>query len=244
MKIRSRLLTKIAARTVVFMTRTLFRTLRMEIYTPFDLEIYTSKDRPENHISSVWHDQLLFSTFGVKSVNISALVSRHQDGEYLAESMRCLGFGTIRGSSSRGAVAALKEMVSTGSGGQRLVMTPDGPRGPHHELKNGVVYIASRSGMPIICVATVSAKHWLVKGSWTNLVIPKPFSRAVLVASELISIPPDLNKEEIEEYRQRIQLRMEQMETEAYAILHGERTRPSHMENDESSASSDVRQAA
>lgn len=210
--------------------RSLFKSIRLEVHTPFDIEVYTSADRPERHISSVWHDQLLFPTFGVKSKNMSALISRHQDGEYLAESMRMLGFGTVRGSSNKGAVAALKEMVTTGAGGGRLVMTPDGPRGPHHELKSGVVYIASRSGMPIICSATVSDRHWLIKGSWTNLVVPKPFSRAVMVASEMITIPPDIDKAEIEVYRQKIQKRMEEVEHEARAILAGERQVPSFME--------------
>ncbi|MEZ6047284.1 MAG: lysophospholipid acyltransferase family protein [Planctomycetaceae bacterium] len=244
MKIRSRLLTQLAARFAVFVLRTLFRTLRLEVYAPFDIEIYTSAERPETHISSVWHDQLLFSTFCVRSVNMSALISRHQDGEYLAESMRILGFGTVRGSSNRGAVAALKEMVSAGTGGTRLVMTPDGPRGPHHELKNGIIYIASRTGMPIICVASVCKSKWLVKGSWTNMVIPKPFTRTIMVASEMITIPPDLEKEEIEAYRQQIQQRMNEVEIEANAILAGERSLPSHMQQDHAAEDENRQQAA
>ncbi|MCA9038945.1 MAG: lysophospholipid acyltransferase family protein, partial [Planctomycetaceae bacterium] len=243
-KIRSRFLNILLAWAVVYTLRTIFRTLRMELHCPFDVEVYTSKERPETHISSVWHDQLIYPTFGVKSVKMSALISQHQDGQYLAECMRLLGFGTIRGSSHRGAVLALKEMVNNGSNGGRLVMTPDGPRGPQHELKSGVIYIASKTGMPVICVAAMSKNPWVIKGSWTNLYIPKPFSRTVFVASEMIPIPADIDKQQIEEYRQQIQQRMEEVQEEATAILAGERKVPTYMDPDAHSAEADNRQAA
>jgi len=222
LKIRSPFLTKLAARLAVFTVRMLFKTVRIEIrsYDEYT-NPFTHSEGKTSYLFSVWHDQLLRPTFSATPINTSALISKHQDGSYLAETMRILKFGTIRGSSSRGAVTALKELMQTASSCQNIVITPDGPRGPRRELKQGIVYIASKTGSPVVASASACSRYWSIKASWSNLIIPKPFSRLVILGSEPLIIPPDLSKEELEEHRQRVQRRMEELEEELAGFMAG-----------------------
>lgn len=222
MKIRSPFLTKVASRLAVFVVRMLFKTVRIEIRA-YDDETspFVASAGNKSYLFSVWHDQLLLPTFSARPINTSALISKHQDGSYLAETMRILHFGTIRGSSSKGAVAALKDLMQTASSSQNIVITPDGPRGPRRELKQGIVYIASKTGSPVVASASACTRFWSIKASWSNLIIPKPFSRLVILGSEPLIIPPDLSKEELEAERQRVQRRMEELEEELAGFMTG-----------------------
>jgi len=111
-----------------------------------------------------------------------------------------LGFGAVRGSSTRGGIRALSEALEKLSEGTDIAVTPDGPRGPKQKFKPGALFLARESGAPIVLGACVPKRAWRLK-SWDGFYVPKPFSRVVLAAGEKIYIPKTLSEEQIEAKR-------------------------------------------
>ena len=95
--------------------------------------------------------------------------------------------------------------------GKHVVMTPDGPRGPRRQLKPGLVFLASRTGRAIVPTAFAASRGWSLRGSWTNLVIPKPFSTAFAITGDPIEVPPDAGREEIAVFESRVQGEMDRL---------------------------------
>ncbi len=143
----------------------------------------------EPAIVAIWHSDLLPVGFLLhrrlvrRGLAVSALVSRSTDGEILARSISPFGFGTIRGSTSRGGLAALRAVVRETERGGFIVIAPDGPRGPARVAKSGIVQVAAATGAPIVPMAG-SARHVWRARSWDRLQIPKPFTEVVVARGE------------------------------------------------------------
>jgi lysophospholipid acyltransferase (LPLAT)-like uncharacterized protein len=151
----------------------------------------------ERFIYAFWHESLLAMASQRAKVNV--LISLHADGEIITQICRALGIGVVRGSTTRRGGAALLEMLHCGRDAH-LAITPDGPRGPHRKFQVGAVYIASRTGLPIVPIGVGFGKAWRAK-SWDRFAIPLPFSRAYGVVGEPIHVPPDLDRAGLELYR-------------------------------------------
>ncbi len=166
------------------------------------------------NLYALWHDSIMIP-IALKGrspeKNVAALVSRHQDGSYLTEFMRHAGIRSVRGSTNHGGGQALLELLRV-SEKYHIFITPDGPRGPRRQLKMGIVFLASQTGMPIIPVASRCANAWRIAGSWTDLEIPKPFSRAQYLLGAPIHVPPNLSREALESHRAKVQSEMERLE--------------------------------
>lgn len=204
MKIRSRLLTKLAAWLTVLTIRTIFRTVRKS----FDLQDSDTNaydpDGHERYLYCTWHDSILFPLFMGRHCHSAGIVSRHQDGSYLAEAMKIINVQPVRGSSGKGGARALREAIEV-TRTHHITITPDGPRGPEHVMKDGIVYLASKSGRRIAPLTYECSSVWRFRGKWTDLVLPRPFSRVKLVVAEPISIPGKLSREQLDEYTDRVQ---------------------------------------
>ena len=148
-------------------------------------------------VYAFWHAGILPLTYLYRGLGAVVLVSRHDDGEYISQVVCRLGFGVIRGSTTRGGLRALMEMARAGRDGHQLAVTPDGPRGPRHVLQNGVLHIAQRSGQPIHPLA-VEAVRRTELNSWDRFQIPHPSSRVVVVSGDPILIPEGATSEELD----------------------------------------------
>ncbi|ACZ11467.1 protein of unknown function DUF374 [Sulfurospirillum deleyianum DSM 6946] len=130
-------------------------------------------------IYAIWHGELLMAaaayTYYSKRVSIDTIVSHHFDGELVAKLMQIFGGGTIRGSSSKGGVSALRQALKALQNGRDIGITPDGPRGPRHSVANGVAAMACMKQVPIITMHCEPSASWKMK-SWDRFCIPKPFS--------------------------------------------------------------------
>jgi len=135
-------------------------------------------EREERVILPFWHDQLLLLVFGYPGKHAKLLISASKDGELLARTMKYFDHDTVRGSSSRGGRAAFREMLELCKEGADIVLTPDGPKGPRHELKDGVLQLARMSGRPIVPLAFACSRGHRFK-SWDRFLLPYPFSRGV-----------------------------------------------------------------
>ena len=149
-----------------------------------------------------WHGRLLPLVYTHRGLRIQVLVSWNKDGELITRVIERLGFRTVRGSSSRGARAALKAMVRQGREGCAMAITPDGPRGPRHEVQDGVVVVAALTGIPVIPTAASADRAWILR-SWDRFFIPKPFSRGSVVMDEPIQVPRDA-VDDVDTWRLRI----------------------------------------
>jgi lysophospholipid acyltransferase (LPLAT)-like uncharacterized protein len=101
-------------------------------------------------IIAFWHERQLMMPLTYRGVQAHILISQHKDGEIIARIVERFGFKAIRGSSTRGGVEALREMIRVGRSGVDLVVTPDGPKGPAQVAKMGVIQLARASGLPIV----------------------------------------------------------------------------------------------
>lgn len=141
----------------------------------------------EQVIVAFWHGELLMQPFLYKKIKqdpkIAVMISHHFDGEIISRLINYFGFKSIRGSSSKGAIGALKETFSMVNNGFDIGITPDGPRGPRHSMANGIVSIAKKKGLKIVALNFRASKFWRLK-SWDQFLIPKPFSTIYFYASE------------------------------------------------------------
>jgi lysophospholipid acyltransferase (LPLAT)-like uncharacterized protein len=132
--------------------------------------------RRQPFIFAFWHGTMLPLVWLHRGEGVPVVISEHRDGEIIARIVEKFGFGTIRGSSSRGAARALIAIVRELERGGEVAVTPDGPRGPARRFAGGALVAAQRVGVPIVGVAVVASSAWQLD-SWDRFMIPKPFSR-------------------------------------------------------------------
>jgi lysophospholipid acyltransferase (LPLAT)-like uncharacterized protein len=221
MKIRNPTLNRLLARTACFLLRCLFRTCRVEVR---ELQPRTSPyvpNQPARYLYCLWHDRIVLNVFAGRSRDLAALVSRHRDGGYLSDVMAALDIRPVRGSSSKGGAEAVREIVAE-LDGFHVAITPDGPRGPRRKVKPGILWLAAKTGRPIVPTVGVCDRAWMIKGSWTDLVIPKPFSRVLMLGGPFFRVPVDLQREDLPRHAEALEAEMERLENAAAAMLRGE----------------------
>lgn len=178
------------------------RTLRWEAEGLEHLKaVETAGDLP---IYCVWHDRIFAGTYYLRDRGIAVITSRSLDGEYIARFLKRLGFGTIRGSSTRGGVRALVEMIRRMRDGVAMAFTVDGPRGPRYEAKKGAVILAKKTGNPMLPFTVIADRFWTIN-SWDRLQIPKPFTRTRFIFAPPIYVEPDVDDKQIDEKRAELQ---------------------------------------
>ncbi|HVF31333.1 MAG TPA: lysophospholipid acyltransferase family protein [Pyrinomonadaceae bacterium] len=138
-------------------------------------------------IYCLWHERIFAGTYFLRGRGIVVITSQSLDGEYIARFLKRFGFGTVRGSSTRGGVRALVEMIRLMRRGLAMAFTVDGPRGPRREAKTGAVVLARKSGNPMVPFSVHLHRCWTVN-SWDRLQIPKPFTRAIFKVGQPIYV--------------------------------------------------------
>ena len=131
-------------------------------------------------IYAFWHGRILHCMWHWRNRGIVVITSENFDGEWIARIIRRFGFGTARGSSSRGRRAGPACSWCARCEQAPVAFTVDGPRGPRDVVKPGVVWLAQATGHPVVCVHAEADRAWTMR-SWDRTQIPKPFSRMVIV---------------------------------------------------------------
>ena len=140
-------------------------------------EYVESEKNNQKFIYALWHGRQLVLIWTHRKRNIQLLISQSKDGEYIAKITEKLGFGTVRGSSSRGGAKALVGMIRKLREGFDIAVTPDGPRGPMKEVKSGIILVAQKTGCPIIPMGSAAKREYLVKNWWDEFHIPYMFNK-------------------------------------------------------------------
>jgi lysophospholipid acyltransferase (LPLAT)-like uncharacterized protein len=159
-------------------------------------------------IFAIWHNRLLMlprvfdPSFPTRQSY--GLISASRDGDLIADWIERSGYGTIRGSSSRKGVIALRQLMDTLAANGNVLFTPDGPRGPVYEASPGVIFLAQKSGAPIVPIHMEYSSCWRMK-SWDRFIVPRPFATLRAIFGAPISIPPLADTEQLEAERRRLQ---------------------------------------
>ena len=154
----------------------------------------------ENFIYAFWHDQLLMCPFTWKNdLDILVLISKHKDGDIISRVISYLGFKTIRGSTNnpekiknKGGFIAAKKILSSLKKNICVGIAPDGPRGPRHEVAEGIINIPRMSNKKIIPVALGFKSKWTLN-TWDKFIVPKFFSSMKVSWGEPIEIQEEDN---------------------------------------------------
>lgn len=164
--------------------RLLYLTNKKNFHAP-----QTIGDKPI--IMACWHGELLMIPYAYtifrKTPHVKLLISQHFDGNLIAKTLNFFKFETIRGSSTRGGAKALIQSIKEIKNGYDLGITPDGPKGPRHEVADGIIVMAQKAKVNIVLVEIKPSAYWQVN-SWDKFVIPKPFGTINYYISDLINI--------------------------------------------------------
>jgi len=219
MRLRSPALVAFAGRACGQTLRQLFRTLKNDIHMPTEARPYDAYlCQAKRFLYSSWHDSAVIAAYGGRHTRTVALTSRHRDGSFTENLLKAANVDCVRGSTGRSGASAARALMETAKEFD-IVITPDGPRGPRRVVSKGIVYLASKTGNGIAPTAFACENAWDLKGSWTTLTIPKPFSRLVSLVGPTIYVPADLDRDGIEEYRLKVQAGMESLQAKADRMI-------------------------
>ncbi|MFQ6104157.1 MAG: lysophospholipid acyltransferase family protein [Candidatus Glassbacteria bacterium] len=147
-------------------------------------------------IYTFWHGQMLILTYTHRNNNIHIVISNHRDGEIIAQITKRLGFSSIRGSTTRGGAKVILNILTKLNNKYDIAITPDGPKGPRCKVQPGVIYIAQKTGLPIVPFVNGTDSFWELQ-TWDRFRVPKPFSRALIIYGDPIIVPAELDREGI-----------------------------------------------
>ncbi len=158
----------------------------------------------ESVIFACWHGELLMLPYLYKhyrkTPHAKVLISSHFDGELISRTIKYFGLGTLAGSTNRNAARVLIQAIKTIKEGYDIGITPDGPKGPRHEVADGIIVMAQKTKAKIVLVEIKPTKFWQLN-SWDKFIIPKPFGVLHYYATSEL----DVSKMELEEAREVIQ---------------------------------------
>ncbi|MBM9591582.1 lysophospholipid acyltransferase family protein [Leptospira sp. 201903075] len=191
-----------------------FRFLTNELYE----ELFRNK---KPFIYSIWHTNVLYSPYLHRGKNVAVLISESKDGDYINQVVHRFKNTSVRGSSSKGGSKALKAVIQHLKKGLPAAFTPDGPRGPAFILQPGIIAAAQVTQVPIVPFHYECSRQWILERAWDKHRVPKPFTTFVVSYGEPISVPRNLNEEEFEEMRLKVEDAM--LKNRDRAIIEAER---------------------
>ena len=181
------------------------RTLRYEID---DRAGIVGKAVGENYIGALWHNRLLIFPLVLRRFfsnrDGAALISASRDGDLLSDAIHRFDYDVVRGSSSKLGASGLLQLSDVLASKRDVVITPDGPRGPAYEIGPGLVFLAQKTGAPVLPINMEYASCWRVK-SWDRFIIPKPFSKVRVIIGQPERVRSTSTDQEFEAERLRLQ---------------------------------------
>lgn len=178
--------------------RLLGMTWRIRIIDEHFLE--AARKKSPRVIHAFWHGRMLALSYNYRDRSVHVLASEHYDGELMGQAVRFLGYGHVRGSSTRGGARAILRLVGKLKAGYDLGITVDGPKGPAYRFKPGPLQIAKLSGCAIIPITASSRRFWS-STSWDVFHVPMPFTKVLIRYGKPVSVPGDASPELLEEKR-------------------------------------------
>ena len=165
----------------------------------------------ENYIAALWHNRLLVFPLVLRRFfpqrQGAALISASRDGDLLTDAVQRFGYNVVRGSSSRLGASAILQLEEVLASGSDVVITPDGPRGPAYELGPGIIFLAQKTGAPVVPVNMEYSSCWRLN-SWDRFIVPRPFAKVRVIIGAPHRVGSTSSPEEFEAERLRLQKAM------------------------------------
>jgi lysophospholipid acyltransferase (LPLAT)-like uncharacterized protein len=199
--------------------RVLQLTYRFKFHDNKTLEVLRGSLPRRQYLAAIWHNNLLGAILSGNKITHATIISRSRDGELLAWAARILNLIPARGSSHRGGILARADLNRLLDQGYPGAITVDGPTGPIYGVKRGIIEMAKNKNLPIVPYVCYPEKYWLLKKSWDQFRIPKPFSRIFLKVCDPIWVPSDLLKEDYAKIQEKIKLELLQGEDELKELI-------------------------
>jgi hypothetical protein len=169
-------------------------------------------------ILAFWHGRILPAAYYFRRRGIIVITSENFDGEWIAGIIERFGYGTARGSTSRGARKALLQLTRDMAAGKPAGFTVDGPRGPARVAQPGAVWLAKATGNPVLPFHLEASRHWTLN-SWDHTQIPKPRATVSIAMGEPFDVPRDADDAGIEAARRMLEERLGALEARALALI-------------------------
>jgi lysophospholipid acyltransferase (LPLAT)-like uncharacterized protein len=174
--------------------------------------------RGRQPIMAFWHGRILPATYFFRRRGIVVITSENFDGEWIAGIIERFGYGTARGSTSRGGRRALLQLTRDMAAGKPAGFTLDGPRGPAQVAQPGAVWLAKTTGNPLLPFHLEAGAYWTMK-SWDRTQIPKPFSTVALAVGAPIDVAPDADEAAQDRMRRELEASLAALQRRAAAML-------------------------
>lgn len=211
-RLQAKLISIFGYRLIALLGSTLrWRTEGLEHYE----EIVRSGRQP---VMAFWHGRILPATYYFRRRGIVVITSENFDGEWIAGIIERFGYGTARGSTSRGARRALRQLMRDMAAGRPAGFTLDGPRGPARVAQPGAVWLAKATGNPVLPFHVEVDRAWTLR-SWDATQIPKPFATVAIAMGSPFAVPPDADAAAIEQARRSLEEQLGALETRARRLL-------------------------
>ena len=169
-------------------------------------------------IMAFWHGRILPSTYFFRRRGIVVITSENFDGEWIAGIIERFGYGTARGSTSRGGVKALVRLKRDMAVGKPAAFTLDGPRGPAKVAQPGAIWLAKATGNPVVPFHIEASRHWTLR-SWDRTQIPKPFADVAIAIGAPIDVPAGADEAALEQARLGLEATLTSLEARAHQML-------------------------
>lgn len=170
-------------------------------------------------IFAFWHNRFIlmpyYYRYRLGKERIAVMVSQSRDGLIVKNFLDCYRFRTVRGSTSRGGKRAALELLRLLRDGWDAAVTPDGPRGPRYLVQDGILTLASVSGLPIVPVSSAASLSYIFRRSWDHFRLPLPGSRIRLVFEKPLAVEKNLTAAGRESCREELRRRMRRADLRA-----------------------------
>ena len=158
-------------------------------------------------LATLWHGRMIVPITAQAGKKICVLVSPSADGKLVPPILECFGYRWVLGSSNKNPARAVREMLERLQAGGRIVITPDGPRGPRHSVNPGPAWMARETGFPLLPCGAVTDRAWRF-ATWDRFTVPKWRARVVVVYGEPLYVEPEAGDAVIERATQDMRARM------------------------------------
>lgn len=163
-----------------------------------------------------WHGDELALISAYRHSRMAVMASRSKDGELQGRFLEGLGYHVVRGSSSKGGAGGLKGLLdAVMKGGFNASLAVDGPRGPLHQVKPGILKLAQVTRRPLIPGVVGTSSKFVFKKSWNQAFLPLPFSQSVIIYGEPITVPRDADEATLENLRLELEQKLISLKVEA-----------------------------
>ncbi len=180
-------------------------TWRIEIRGGENLD--RARKMSERLIFAFWHGRLLVLSWTHRNRKIRILASEHYDGDLMGKTIEWLGFGHLKGSTTRGGARALRELRGVLAEGYDVGLTVDGPKGPRGRVQQGATELSRLAASAVVPISDTARGRKIFR-SWDRFQVPAPFAKVIVEYGEPLIVPAGTGAEERERFRIELETRL------------------------------------